>query len=137
MDIDMFLNSPFWVIDFLPYQVPADGKGQFFTVEDYFLKFPQIESLHWQFLSVLLKLNCYYQIKVAVGDQWIDNPDPELIQKQIGGRGLDVLIKNTLIQYNRDDTHMTVYNPTQELLELLRILAQSEGLFVWKPETNT
>lgn len=137
MDIDMLLNSPFWVIDFLPYQVPADGKGQFFTVEDYFLKFPQIESLHWQFLSVLLKLNCYYQIKVAVGDQWIDNPDPELIQKQIGGRGLDVLIKNTLIQYNRDDTHMTVYNPTEELLELLRILAQSEGLFVWKPETNT
>ena len=137
MDIDMFLNSPFWVIDFLPYQVPADGKGQFFTVEDYFLKFPQIESLHWQFLSVLLKLNCYYQIKVAVGDQWIDNPDPELIQKQIGGRGLDVLIKNTLIQYTRDDTHMTVYNPTEELLELLRILAQSEGLFVWKPETNT
>lgn len=137
MDIDMFLNSPFWVIDFLPYQVPADGKGQFFTVEDYYLKFPQIESLHWQFLSVLLKLNCYYQIKVAVGDQWIDNPDPELIQKQIGGRGLDVLIKNTLIQYNRDDTHMTVYNPTEELLELLRILAQSEGLFVWKPETNT
>ena len=137
MDIDMLLNSPFCVIDFLPYQVPADGKGQFFTVEDYFLKFPQIESLHWQFLSVLLKLNCYYQIKVAVGDQWIDNPDPELIQKQIGGRGLDVLIKNTLIQYNRDDTHMTVYNPTEELLELLRILAQSEGLFVWKPETNT
>ena len=137
MDIDMFLNSPFWVIDFLPYQVPADGKGQFFTVEDYYLKFPQIESLHWQFLSVLLKLNCYYQIKVAVGDQWIDNPDPELIQKQLGRRGLDVLIKNTLIQYNRDDTHMTVYNPTEELLELLRILAQSEGLFVWKPETNT
>ena len=137
MDIDMLLNSPFWVIDFLPYQVPADGKGQFFTVEDYYLKFPQIESLHWQFLSVLLKLNCYYQIKVAVGDQWIDNPDPELIQKQIGGRGLDVLIKNTLIQYNRDDTHMTVYNPTEDLLELLRILAQSEGLFVWKPETNT
>ena len=137
MDIDMFLNSPFWVIDFLPYQVPADGKGQFFTVEDYYLKFPQIESLHWQFLSVLLKLNCYFQIKVAVGDQWIDNPDPELIQKQIGGRGLDVLIKNTLIQYNRDDTHMTVYNPTEELLELLRILAQSEGLFVWKPVTNT
>ena len=133
----MFLNSPFWVIDFLPYQVPADRKGQFFTVEDYFLKFPQIESLHWQFLSVLLKLNCYFQIKVAVGDQWIDNPDPELIQKQIGGRGLDVLIKNTLIQYNRDDTHMTVYNPTEELLELLRILAQSEGLFVWKPVTNT
>ena len=30
MDIDMFLKSPFWVIDFLPYQVPADGKGQIF-----------------------------------------------------------------------------------------------------------
>ena len=30
MDIEMLLNGPFWVIDFLPFQVPADGKGQFF-----------------------------------------------------------------------------------------------------------
>ena len=52
----------------------------------------------------------------------------------INGRGLDALIGDTLIQYSRDDTHMTVYNPTEKLLELLQILAQSEGLFVWKPE---
>lgn len=30
MDIKMLLNGPFWGIDFLPHQVPADGKGQSF-----------------------------------------------------------------------------------------------------------
>ena len=30
MDIEMLLNGPFWGIDFLPHQVPTDGKGQSF-----------------------------------------------------------------------------------------------------------
>ena len=105
MDIDALLESPYWVIDFLPYQVPAGCEGQFFKIEDYYLKPSRMEC-----------------------------PDPVYIQDQINGRGLDVLIGDTLIQYSRDDTHMTVYNPTENLLELVRILAQSEGLFVWKPE---
>ena len=134
MDIDALLESPYWVIDFLPYQVPAGCEGQFFKIEDYYLKPSRMECLQRKFLTVILKLNCYYLIKAAAGDQWIDNPDLVYIQDQINGRGLDILIGDTLIQYNRDDTHMTVYNPTEKLLELLRILAQSEGLFVWKPE---
>ena len=31
MDIEMLLNGPFWGIDYLLHQVPADGKGQFFS----------------------------------------------------------------------------------------------------------
>ena len=134
MDIDALLERTYWVIDFLPYQVPAGCEGQFFKIEDYYLKPSRMECLQRKFLTVILKLNCYYPIKVAAGDQWIDNPDLVYIQDQINGRGLDVLIGDTLIQYSRDDTHMTVYTPTENLLELVRILAQSEGLFVWKPE---
>ena len=33
-----------------------------------------------------------------------------------------------------DDTHMTLFNPDEELLGLIRDLASSEGLFVWKPQ---
>ena len=36
--IDKLLNTPYWVIDILPAQVPKDSPGQYFTIEDYFLK---------------------------------------------------------------------------------------------------
>ena len=42
MDIDELLNLPYWLIDFLPYRVPADSSGQFFAIEDYYLKSTQI-----------------------------------------------------------------------------------------------
>ena len=38
-----------------------------------------------------------------------------------------------LITLGRDDTCMTVYAPSEELLELIRTLARAVGLFVWKP----
>ena len=31
-----------------------------------------------------------------------------------------------------DDTHLTVFNPDEELLDLIKNLSPSEGLFVWK-----
>ena len=33
-----------------------------------------------------------------------------------------------------DDTYMTVYNPTEEMTELIGSLAGSEGLVMWKPK---
>ena len=59
MDIDALIESPYWVIDFLPYQVPSGCEGQFFKIEDYFLKPSRMECLHRKFLAVILKLNCY------------------------------------------------------------------------------
>ena len=40
-----------------------------------------------------------------------------------------------LLTLQRDTTHMTLYNPSDELLQLLGQLASSEGLFVWSPLT--
>jgi len=31
-----------------------------------------------------------------------------------------------------DDTHMTLFNPDENLLEMVRSLATAEGLFVWE-----
>ena len=39
---------------------------------------------------------------------------------------------DVLITVSGDDTYMTVYNPTEEVLELMDSLAGSEGLFLWK-----
>ena len=36
--VDRLLDAPCYIIDFLPQQVPKDCGGQFFAVEDYWLK---------------------------------------------------------------------------------------------------
>ena len=36
--IDELLQAPYWIVDILPEQVPADGPGQYFAVERYFLR---------------------------------------------------------------------------------------------------
>ena len=39
---------------------------------------------------------------------------------------------DTMIGINGDDTYMTLYHPTDELLQLLRSLVTAEGLFLWQ-----
>lgn len=38
MTIEELLEKPYWIIDILPKQVPKDSPGQYFAVEDFFLK---------------------------------------------------------------------------------------------------
>ena len=42
--------------------------------------------------------------------------------------------EGAMLVHASDDTYMTVYNPSPDLLDMLRALAGAEGLFVWKPE---
>ena len=83
---------------------------------------------------MVLKLNCYYAFRVLANDECLENPSPEYLKEQLEDCGLDVLVGDTLIQYSSDDTHMTVYNPSEELLALIRRLVAAAGLFVWQPE---
>ena len=140
MTIEEYLNKPYWVIDILPKQVPADGKGQYFRIEKFFLEHPQIDNIYRKFTNILLKLNCYEDIDVSHdGDEWITNPAPHelkaaLLKCMADKQMLYIILKSAdvLITVNGDDTYMTVYNPTEDVLELIGSLAGSEGLFLWK-----
>ena len=140
MTIEEYLERPYWVIDILPKQVPADGKGQYFRIEKYFLEHPQIDNIYRKFTNILLKLNCYEDIGVSYdGDEWITNPAPQeleaaLLKCMADKQMFYIILKSAdvLITVSGDDTYMTVYNPTEEVLELIGSLAGSEGLFLWK-----
>ena len=142
MTIEEYLNKPYWVIDILPKQVPADGKGQYFRIEKYFLEHPQIDNIYRKFTNILLKLNCYEDIDVSHdGEEWITNPAPHeleatLLKCMADKQMFYIILKSAdvLITVSGDDTYMTVYNPTEEVLELIGSLAGSEGLFMWKPK---
>ena len=141
--IDELLEKSYWIIDFLPCQVPDDENGQFFKVEKLLLKSPHINRLYDKFAAILLQLYCYYNIHLCMNsdDVWTFNPEPEHLLNAVRSvleqkRHLVILIEatSTLLTLSGDDTHITVYNPSDDILPLLDKLATAQGLFLWKPQ---
>ena len=141
--IDIFFEKEHWVVDFLPKQVPENAGGRFFSVEDYYLEPSRYVILRERFSDILLKLYCYYDLRLFIGDdtEGLVNPEPERLADLVKGNQDNLCIivgtSDALITLSRDDTCMTVYAPAEDLLELIRTLAGAVGLFVWKPTVQS
>ena len=131
--IESLLKKSYYVIDFLPMQVPKGSEGQFFDVEKYYLK--NIKELHKKFTDIILKLNCYCDLEFIVDDKSQINPKPSIIEKIIKSKKY-VLIRfdKALITIDKGDLYMTIYNLNSKNLKILKDLATSNGLFLWKPK---
>ncbi len=126
--IEELLQAPYWIIDILPMQVPKESPGQYFAIEDYFLK-EHMAEIKQKHINVILKLNCYMDISIEEEK----NPAPDKIAAIMKDRYIYIMISDSMILSEPDDTHMTVFNPDEQLLELIRTISTAEGLFVWKP----
>ena len=137
--VECLLEAPYWVIDFLPKQVPQDARGLFFAVEQYYLTGIRHERLINQLADVVLKLNCYHDLTVSHGDEWVKNPEPavlaEWLTEALQHGHLCALIDDgeSMITASSGDIYMTLYNPSPDLLELVRNLANAAGLFLRHP----
>ena len=131
MCIEELLQTPYHIIDILPQRVSEDSPGQYFAIEKYYLEEPRLSEIKQKHINVILKLNCYYSISIDEGVTF--NPPPEEIAREMRERYLCILADDALIISEPDDTHMTIFNPDEEMLELVRTIAEKEGLFVWKP----
>lgn len=135
------LEGPYWIVDILPGQVPANAAGQYFAVERYFLQPEQIVPLRRKYAGILLRLNCYADMAVSFDAcaSWETNPDPEAFVARVAGLSGNEFLRavfaeqNAMIDYDHNDTYLTVYDPGTALLDQLRALAAAEGLFVWSP----
>ena len=131
--IENLLKKPYHVIDFLPMQVPKGSEGQFFNVEEYYLK--NIKGLYKKFTDIILKLNCYYDLEFIVDDKSQINPKPNVIEKIIKKKKYMLIrFDKALITIDKGDLYMTIYNPNSKNLKILKELAISNGLFLWKPK---
>jgi hypothetical protein len=131
LPIEELLQCPYWIVDILPSQVPGDSPGQYFTVEKYFLQSDRFEEIKQKHINLILKLNCYRDISIS--DENVINPSPEHIAEEMKKRYLYIMVDESMILSEPDDTHLTVFNPDTQLLELIRQIASGEGLYVWKP----
>lgn len=125
--IDELLETPYWIIDILPKRVPKDSPGQYFSIEDYFLD-EQLAAIKQKHINLVLKLNCYIDVSI----ENTTNPTPSQIAKLMKKQYIYILLGNAMILSEPDDTHLTLFNPDEQLLELVKDLAISEGLYVWK-----
>ena len=128
--MDDLFTDPFWVIDILPEQVPADKGHRYFPAEQYFLRRPDTRQKK---SDLLLKLCCYYDVLAAADTEEVRNPAPEVLEDWIHRRYTCVFIGDSVIASDPEDTSMTVYHPDERLLSRIRTLAAAEGLFVWQP----
>ena len=129
--IEQLLQSPYYIIDILPMQVPENSLGQYFAVEEYYLKDNQFEEIKRKHINLVLKLNCYRDI--SIDKEAVINPSPKHIAREMRKRYLYIMLGESMILSEPDDTHMTVFNPDPQLLELIKAIAAGEGLYVWKP----
>lgn len=129
--IEELLGTPYWIIDILPEQVPKDSPGQYFTIANYYLAEERLAAIKQKHINVILKLNCYRDISIDEETQC--NPAPERVAEEMRKRWLYIMLDDAMILSEPDDTHMTVFNPDEKLLTLIKALAAGEGLFVWQP----
>ena len=136
--IEQLLEKEYIIVDFLPKQVLAENNGRFFDVELLFLQEQRASELRRKFSDIILKLYCYYWIEVynLSTDEMISSPEPALLDDWIYSNRyeIQIFIEESMIVIAKDDTHITVYNPSDSMTELISVLAKAEGLFVWKPE---
>ena len=129
--IEELLQQPYWIIDILPYQVPKDSPGQYFTVDRY-IREKQLSEIKDRHINLILKLNCYMDITV---EEEL-NPAPQKTAETMKSRYVYIMVGEGMILSEPDDTHMTLFGTDEKLLELVKLLAASEGLYVWNEESN-
>ena len=139
--IEVLMAQPYWIADILPKQVPSDRSRPYAAAEKWFLKDENRRKIRTVQAEVLIKLNCYYDLKaVEFKEETDDCLTPEQLEQMITeGEGVLEIVaesEETLITLDHGDTYFTVYSTSEELLELLRKLAEGSGLFIWKPADN-
>ena len=131
--IEELLNTPYWIIDILPKQVPAGSAGQYFAIEKY-LRETQLSDIKKKHVNLILKLNCYKDISLDE-DKEI-NISPEKIADAIHKRYVIIMVNDAMIVSEPEDSYLTIYNPDEDLITLVRELASGEGMFVWKNDNS-
>ena len=135
--IETLLNKPYWVIDLLPMQVPQENARSFFTIEPYLLSGPRMDALRRTWTDLLLKLSCYFDFLLCGAEDEPHAFAPEELAQRIGsGEYLALLSvqEESLIVVDNDGTCITAYHPSVRMLDLIRLLATAEGLFVWQAD---
>lgn len=135
--IELYLKMPYWIIDFIPKQVPAFCFGQYSDIEKYYLEEEQLKRLRKAYAEMMLVLNCYMDMDVQMGAVWMRNPDPDSFIRIFMNVQRNHLIRilfeqeSLMFDYFGCDTYMTVYHQYENCRDLLEKIALAKGVFLF------
>ena len=127
--LERLQKSPCWILDILPKRVPKEKAKHYAELEKEYL---HTEELERKFFNVLMKLRCYYDLKVVMPDgKVVDDISAQVLKELVGQKYIQILFDDALLISDPDDMYMSLFNPSQEMLEIVNGVAGSEGMCVW------
>lgn len=128
--IEGLLEKPYWLIDIVSKRIPAEKSDEYSLLQEYCEKHE--EDIRERFVFFLLKLNCCHDLQISRDYGETFSPLDCTPVKTVPSEIYLSVDDKSLLTYDTEDTCMTLYDPSDELLKDVRELAGSVGLFVWK-----
>ena len=133
--VEALLETPCRVIDILPEKVPAGAPGRYFAVERFYLEPSRYAGVRRRFADVVVKLYCYYDFSVLLGDADapLIDPEPEQLAAWIESAKEHICMlvgEDALLVIGTDDLYITVFHADEPLTRRLELLAEANGLFL-------
>ena len=97
--IEELLQTPYWIVDILPAQVPKDSPGRYFTIEEYFLQGKRLDEIKQKQINLILKLKCYRDL--SIDEETAVNPPPNRITEEMRKRYLYLMTGESMILSDR------------------------------------
>ena len=134
-EVERLRGRPCYIMDFLPARVPPNAGGQFYNVENYILGHMDELGLRARITGVLLKLMCYCRVNTD-WNGWRETPSPELVANAVkelltsrsGTLNLLLPDDDALVVFEWDCMNISVYNPSENIKNLLSAIASSENM---------
>ena len=134
-----YRTSPCYSIDFLPQPIPPAALSQFRTIQHHLLNSEKRQEIKNRIVNILLKLLCFFPACV-LWDGWKEQPSPQLIEQAVdtvmenhsGSLYLLFWQEESLLVFEWDALSLSLYHPSQQLLDLAQTIARSEGFFLYQ-----
>lgn len=141
--LEALLQTPCYSIDFLPQPVPQAAMSQFCAIQYHLLNGEKRQEIKNHIINILLRLLCFFPA-VVLWDGWKEQPIPQLIEQAVdtvmenhsGSLYLLFLQEESLLVFEWDALSLSLYHPSQQLLDLAQTIARSEGFFLYKSDDS-
>ena len=133
--LEELLQTPCYFIDFLPQPIPPAALSQFRTIQHHLLNSEKRQEIKNRIVNILLKLLCFFPA-FALWDGWKEQSSPQLIEQAV-----DTVMENHsgslyLLFWQEESllvfVSLSLYHPSQQLLDLAQTIARSEGFFLYQ-----
>ncbi|MBQ8278704.1 MAG: hypothetical protein IJZ23_02580 [Roseburia sp.] len=139
--VEQLLKEECYVIDFLPERVSEQYAERFLEVEEYFLQGNEWIRIKDSFVRILLKLQCYCSFRVY-NEHWYEEFSiceladmlNRVLTSSNGYMNMLSIDNKLLICIEGFALNLSIYNATEDMLDLLSEMARTEGLYIRKSE---